>query len=155
MSIFGTCGAGFDSLAGLVSAGFDAFGYSLFSGFGASFLGSSFLVYCLGSYFLAYCFGASPAGLALSGSISNKGFPTSKLSPALTWNFNNFPAWGLLISTVTLSVSTLATVSSCSTHSPYFFTNSVIVPSLIESAKKGKLMVLLAKKKTFFFIKSE
>lgn len=44
MSIFGTCGAGFDSLAGLVSAGFDAFGYSLFSGFGASFLGSSFLV---------------------------------------------------------------------------------------------------------------
>lgn len=114
MSIFGACGAGFDSLAGLVSAGFDCFGYSFFSGFG-----SSFLTYCFGSYFLASCFGASPAGLALSGSISNKGFPTSKLSPALTWNFNNFPAWGLLISTVTLSVSTLATVSSCSTHSPY------------------------------------
>lgn len=85
MSIFGTCGAGFE-------AGFDAFGYSFFSAFGASFLGSSFLTYFFGSYFLAYCLGASPAGLALSGSISNKGFPTSKLSPALTWNFNNFPA---------------------------------------------------------------
>lgn len=85
MSIFGTCGAGFE-------AGLDAFGYSFFSAFGASFLGSSFLTYFFGSYFLAYCLGASPAGLALSGSISNKGFPTSKLSPALTWNFNNFPA---------------------------------------------------------------
>jgi len=87
MSIFGTCWAGFDSLAGL-----DVFGYSFFSAFGAYFLGSSFLTYCFGSYFLAYFLGASPAGLALSGSRSNKGFPTSKLSPALTWNFNNFPA---------------------------------------------------------------
>jgi len=74
----------------LVSAGFGAFGYSFFSTLGCSFLVSSFLIYCLGSYFLAYCFGDS-AGFALSGSMSNKGFPTSKLSPALTWNFNNFP----------------------------------------------------------------
>lgn len=116
MSILETCGV---DLVGLVSAGFDCLGYSFFYGLVSCFFGSSFLTYCFGSYFLAYCFGASPAGFALSGSRSNKGFPTSKLSPALTWNFNNFPAWGLLISTVTLSVSTLATVSSWSTHSPY------------------------------------
>lgn len=119
ISILGACGVGFDSLAGLVSAGLEGFDYSFFYCLGSSFFVSSFLTYCLGSYFLAYCFGAPPAGFAPSGSISNKGFPTSKLSPALTWNFNNFPAWGLLISTVTLSVSTLATVSSCSTQSPY------------------------------------
>lgn len=118
MSIFGVWVVGFDSLAGLVSAAFGAFGYSFFSTFGCSFLGYSFLTYCFGSYFFAYGWG-DPAGFALSGSMSNKGFPTSKLSPALTWNFNNFPDWGLLISTVTLSVSTFATVSSCSTHYPY------------------------------------
>jgi hypothetical protein len=54
------------------------------------------------------------------------------------------PALGLLISTVTLSVSTLATVSSSSTHWPSFLTNSAMVPSLMESARKGRGMVLAA-----------
>ena len=50
------------------------------------------------------------AGLAPSVSMSKSGFPTSRLSPYPTWNLRTFPACGLLISTVTLSVSTLATV---------------------------------------------
>jgi hypothetical protein len=74
--------AGFDSLAGFVSAGFCCLGYSFFSTLGSYFLVYSFLTYCLGSYFLAYL--ADPAGFAMSVSISNKGFPTSRLSPALT-----------------------------------------------------------------------
>jgi hypothetical protein len=73
-------------LAGLVSAGLDL-GYYFFYGFGSYFLVYSFLTYFFGYYFLAY-----PAGFALSGSISNNGFPTSKLSPAPTWNFKSLPA---------------------------------------------------------------
>lgn len=112
-SIFGVFDP--ESLAGLDSVADLALGYYFL---GSYFLDSSFFTYFLGYYFLVYCFGASPAGLALSGSMSNNGFPTSRLSPAVTWNLRSLPAWGLLISTVTLSVSTLATVSSWSTHSP-------------------------------------
>ncbi len=56
------------------------------------------------------------AGLGASGSTSKSGFPTPRLSPAFAWNLVMTPAAGLLISTVTLSVSMLATVSSSSTH---------------------------------------
>jgi hypothetical protein len=75
-------------LAGLDYAGL-AFGYYFL---GYYFLGSSFLTYFLGYYFLGYGFDCPPAGLAVSGSISNNGFPTSRLSPALTWNLRSFPA---------------------------------------------------------------
>ena len=54
---------------------------------------------------LGYDFGAEePAGFWASTSISKNGFPTSRLSPSPTWNFDMTPALGLLISTVTLSV---------------------------------------------------
>lgn len=105
--------AGFD-YAGLDSTCFCDLVYYFFSTLGYYFFASCLPCY----YFLTYCF-ADPAGFPPSGSISNNGFPTSRLSPAFTWNLSNLPAWGLLISTVTLSVSTLATVSSCSTQSPY------------------------------------
>jgi hypothetical protein len=94
ISILGTWGFDPESLAGLDSvAGLDL-GYYFLASY---FLISSFLIYFLGYYFLAYCFGAPPVGFVPSGSISNNGFPTSKLSPALTWNLRSLPACGLLI----------------------------------------------------------
>jgi hypothetical protein len=51
-----------------------------------------------------------PSGLGASASTSKKGLSTSRLSPSLTWNLVITPECGLLISTVTLSVYTLATV---------------------------------------------
>lgn len=51
------------------------------------------------------------------------------------------PDFGDLISTLTLSVSTMKTTSSASTHSPSFLTISRIVPSLIESPNPGKSIV--------------
>lgn len=74
-----------------------AFGWSW--AFGASTFGASFAA-DLGE----------PAGFAPSGSTSNKGFPTPKVSPSFGCNLVTSPATGLLISTVTLSVSMLATV---------------------------------------------
>ena len=68
----------------------------------------------------------APSGFFPYGSTSKNGFPTSRVSPAATWNLLKTPATGLLISTVTLSVYMLATVSSSSTHCPYsrlFFNN--------------------------------
>ena len=86
-------------------------------GFGAYFFGYDFWgvsVFWTGCYFAA-SFGASwvgllywgfdaPYGFLPSGSTSKKGFPTSRVSPAATWNLDKTPAIGLLIYTVTLSV---------------------------------------------------
>jgi hypothetical protein len=78
----------FWSLFGWLGLGWFGFGLLFFFMVSALiFLVYSFLTYFLGYYFLAY-----PAGFALSGSISNNGFPTSKLSPAPTWNFKSLPA---------------------------------------------------------------
>ena len=124
--------------------------YFGFSAFGASFAGDEggcwvFVVglgvsACFGCSFFSTgtYFGADPAGLAASISTPKSGFPTPKVSPFLTKSLVKTPAAGLLIYTVTLSVYTLAIVSSSSTHSPYFFVNSAIVPSVMESAICGK-----------------
>jgi hypothetical protein len=98
--------------------------YFFTSDFGCYLTGYGFFTYCFGCYFTGcYLTGSGlisffssgfltlPAvGLAASTSTSKSGLPTSKLSPALTCNFETKPVNGLLISTVTLSVSILATV---------------------------------------------
>lgn len=71
-------------------------------------------------------------------STPKRGFPTPTTSPGLAKSLVMIPAAGLLISTVTLSVSILATGSSISTQSPSFLTNSATVPSVMDSATWGK-----------------
>lgn len=64
------------------------------------YLGGEDLTYSVGlgvGVFVSAGLGAEPAGLGASGSTSNRGFPTPRLSPAATWNLVMTPAVGLLI----------------------------------------------------------
>lgn len=64
----------------------------------------------LGASFVSAGLAEDPEGLGRSASTPKSGFPTATVSPAFANNFVITPWVGLLISTVTLSVSTLATV---------------------------------------------
>eukprot|EP00964_Phaeocystis_antarctica_P136392 scaffold100842_cov72-Phaeocystis_antarctica.AAC.5 len=70
-------------------------------------------------------------------SISMKSVPTITVSSMLANSLVIVPAAGARNSTVTLSVSIDATISSSATWSPTFFPNSRIVPSVIESPISG------------------
>ena len=58
------------------------------------YLGAYFEVYWVG---FDYCGFDDPYGFFPYGSTSKNGFPTSKVSPAATWNLDNTPAIGLFI----------------------------------------------------------
>jgi hypothetical protein len=61
---------------------------------------------------------AGPSAFLPSVSISKNGEPTSIVSPTLAKSYVRVPASGDLMSTVILSVSTIATTSSNATYSP-------------------------------------
>lgn len=74
----------------------------------------------VGASFFASAFGAA-AGAALGvplGSISTNLAPTGTVSPSAAWYLTMTPVWAERISTVTLSVSILAIMSSALTESP-------------------------------------
>ena len=126
---------------GGVDLGLSALAASL----GASFFGAYWVWVCavlddwagLDSSFFSAGWDA-PSGFLASTSTPNRGFPTGTVSPGAAYSLVRIPGAGLLISTVTLSVSTLAIVSSCSTHSPSFLVKSAIIPSVMESAISGR-----------------
>ena len=99
--------------------------YGFFAGAGllsAAGLDDLVSVACFFSYFFqtfSFSYLGFSAGVLFSPfasvSISKKGFPTSKLSPYCACNLVSLPSLGDLMSTVTLSVSITATISSKST----------------------------------------
>lgn len=97
-------------------------GWDAFWGLEASFTGSDLLSAGLvvsaglevsaglGASFVWAGEDEDPEGLGRSASTPKSGFPTATVCPAFAKNLVMTPWVGLLISTVTLSVSTLATV---------------------------------------------
>jgi len=115
--------------------GVEATGVALTTGVGSATFGAGVAatVSFLGS--AAGVAGVAP-GVA-DGSISTKDAPTATVSPSFAWYFVITPLYFARISTVTLSVSIRAMISSALTDAPTFLTKDSTTPSLMESPIVG------------------